>query len=82
MLGIETMKRKTITREMFITCINANLKAEAEHYGPKVDWVGTFQYNLMYDDYTASRVLMTLFNDYRGFKETVTEAGATYAQYY
>jgi len=69
--------RKTITRTEFILCINAMLEVTASYGKPK-----GIPDTVDYDDFTASRVLMNLFNDYRGFKIMIADSGATYAQYF
>ena len=59
--------------------MKCSLYRDAIHYGiPANPPAGMVDY----EDYTASRTLMNLFNDYRGFAIKTVNNGATYAYYH
>lgn len=71
-------KKKTITREAFVTFVNSEVRKNAEYYGPRPEHSGVVDH----ESIDMSRVLMNVFNDYRGFKIRTAANGATYAEYH
>lgn len=69
--------RKTITRAQFIEEVNSQLVLAANTFGIP----NSSPMPVDYDDIGASRILMRLFKDYRGFKIRTASNGATYAKY-
>lgn len=69
--------RKNITRTQFIEEVNSQLVLAANIFGVPDVHSGMVDY----DNIHASRVLMRLFQDYRGFKIRTADNGATYAEY-